>query len=144
MIRRMAAQAVLHSKFMENYNLQRAWNIPCLQVFDKTERQMGDAEIQERWLAQMKFFDNGFNHGTASMIPGDLPVIGEDNEQPDNDIDRDQEDIEHGKEEPAAIDGEEDEEDDEYMQEVANMLNENMMAEIANEADYGVDKDDYE
>ncbi|PLW11649.1 hypothetical protein PCANC_21650 [Puccinia coronata f. sp. avenae] len=134
--RRMAAQAVLHSKFINNYCLQRVWNIPFLQVFDETASQIGDNNIRARWVAQMKYFADEFHGGRASMIPGDLPDIGGDNAGANN---IEQRHIEIGDQ---GADGLHDNkqaddnqgDDDQYMQEMADLLNQNMMEELANEA----------
>jgi hypothetical protein len=75
------------------------------------------------------------------MIPGDILA----NNQPDSNTDCEQEHREFGEEEPDGInDKPEEDDDDEYMQELANMLHENMMEELANKEVQGGDAGDLE
>ncbi|PLW34088.1 hypothetical protein PCASD_13099 [Puccinia coronata f. sp. avenae] len=120
-----AAKVIIHASYTQVTNYQICWNDSAMRLMNDTTSQVGDSELRTMWSIQI-----GTLRLRLSQIPGDMNDFLNYDEQYDAEIvlppplDEEDEDSE----------GEADE--DGYLEDLEDMINQDMLQELANETNW--------
>ncbi|PLW23183.1 hypothetical protein PCASD_14819 [Puccinia coronata f. sp. avenae] len=120
-----AAKVIIHASYTQVTNYQICWNDSAMRLMNDTTSQVGDSELRTMWSIQI-----GTLRSRLSQIPGDVNDFLNYDEQNNAEIvlppplDEEDEDSE----------GEADE--DGYLEDLEDMINQDMLQELANETNW--------
>ena len=120
-----AAKVIIHTAYTQVTNYQMCWNDFSMKLMNETASQVGDSELRTTWSDQISTLQS-----RLSQIPGDVNDFLNYAKQRDADNalppPLDEEDEEN----------EGDEDEDGYLEDLEDVINQNMLQELANETDW--------